>query len=135
MASRLPAVLAGVLFAAQGALAAESAALDVAAVRSLLGGNTLDAVTALKRFEGQPFRLHLRADGTLVIVNFDGRQDGGTWEVTADGQYCSQYAQTRKGMRKCFQVRDAGHGRFEMRTPEGELSSTFTVRKGNPDGL
>jgi hypothetical protein len=116
-------------------VAAEPTPLAAPDVKALLAGNTLDAVTALKRFEGKPFRLHLKADGGLTIVTFEGKRDTGSWEVLGDGQYCSQYTETRKGMRKCFTVHRAGNGEFELRTLEGELSSRFSVRKGNPDNL
>lgn len=122
-------------FLMAAARAAEPWVLNAIDARTLLSGNTLNAVTALERFKDKPFRLHLKADGTLVVVNFDGGRDTGTWEVTSDGRYCSQYSQTRKGMRKCFRVHGAGAGHYEFRTLEGELSSTFSVRPGNPDQL
>lgn len=113
--------------------------LNADEVRVLLAGNTMDAVTALERFKGKAFRVHIRADGTLTIANFSGTTDTGEWEVTEDGHYCNQYANTRKKMRKCFTVhRDPGAGtagRYELRTRSGALSSRFTVRQGNPDNL
>lgn len=109
--------------------------LDTDAVRALLTGNTMDAITALKRFKGKVFHVHMKAGGTLTIRNFDGSTDTGVWEVTGDGFYCNQYSQTRKNMRKCFSVHRVAEERYELRTQKGTLSSTFAVRKGNPDNL
>lgn len=132
---RPAALLVFMLGSAPFGVAADTASLGLVELKALLAGNTLDSVTALKRFEGKPFRLYLNGDGRLTIVTFEGKRDTGTWEVLEDGKYCSQYVETRKGMRKCFLVYPAGDGEFEMRTLEGELSSRFSVRKGNPDKL
>ena len=110
-------------------------ALDAAAVRGLLAGNTMDAVTALERFKDKVFHVHIRSDGTLTILNFNGQKDTGIWEVRADGHYCNKYANTRKKMLKCFTVHGDPAQGWELRTKSGALSSRFTVRKGNPDNL
>lgn len=128
------AVLALLFFAFAAPAAAADATLDADAVRALLSGNTMDAETRLERFYGKKFHIHLRDDGTLTIVTFEGGRDTGTWEVTSGGLYCSQYRETRKGMRKCFVVRTHGDG-HALVTNEGVVSSVFSVRAGNPDKL
>jgi hypothetical protein len=132
----LPALL--LLTAAAAGPAAEPAPLTAAEVRALLTGNTLDGETRLARFrssEVRSFQVHLRADGTLTLRNFEGNTDEGVWEVTDGGLFCNQYRHTRRGMHRCYSVQQEGDAYLLIDTESGSASTVFTVRAGNPEGL
>ncbi|MCW8835249.1 MAG: hypothetical protein OQJ99_02635 [Rhodospirillales bacterium] len=115
--------------------AADGKALSADSVRGLLSGNTLIGETLLERFKGKVFHVFLKDDGTLVIRNFEGGKDTGTWEVTAEGHYCSQYRETRKGMRRCYAVKSRDGKYLLENTADGSVTTVFTVAKGNAEGL
>lgn len=113
--------------------AASAEPLDAAGVKALLSGATLDAVSQLERFKersrkDRTFHVEVRADGSLSIVTFTGATDTGVWKVTAEGQYCSRYKQTRRGREKCFTVVRDG-GAFAFVAADGSVSSIFSVRR------
>jgi hypothetical protein len=139
MAARTGMVLLAVLLAG-GSFADEAAptALNAEEVSRLLAGNTLYAETLLRRFSDEPiraFQIHLRADGTLAIRNFDGNLDTGRWEISAEGWFCNRYERTRRGLYKCFEVQRM-NGVYRLWDVEARrYSSEFVVRDGNPEGL
>ncbi len=116
-------------------------ALDAQALQALMAGNTLYSETRLARFAREPvrtFQLYLHPDGTLTIRNLDGNTDTGTWEILPEGQFCSQYRHTRRGMRKCYEVIPVQEGDYAygMRDLDTDtVSSVFDVRPGNPENL
>ena len=145
MRVRLPALLLAAWLAAwlPGAAAAEppsdTTALETDEIRALFAGNTLYAETLLERFADEPVRdfvIHLRADGDLTIRNLDGNTDTGRWQVTDEGLFCNQYRHTRRGIRKCYEVREAADGSYRMWDIEDEkYSMAFTIEAGNPEAL
>ncbi len=121
-----------------GPAVADSAALNAKEVKGLIAGNTIVAKTQLPRFadrKDKTFYIHIREDGTLKIKTFTGDVDTGRWEVTADGQYCSQYDNTRKGKQSCYRVKKSDAGYFLFDVKRKIVSSTFTVKPGNAQGL
>ncbi len=117
----------------------DATALEAEEIHALFAGNTLYAETLLERFRDEPIRdfvIHLEADGDLTIRNLDGNTDTGRWQVTDEGLFCNQYRHTRRGMRKCYEVREAADGVYRMWDVEdGKYSMAFTIREGNPEAL
>jgi len=121
-----------------GPASADSPSLTGAEVTQLIAGNTIVAVTQLPRFadrKDKTFYLHIRKDGTLKILTFTGDVDTGRWAVTPDGQYCSQYDNTRKGKQSCYQVKKAETEYYLFDVKRKIVSSTFVVKPGNAKGL
>jgi len=113
-------------------------ALNAGQIEQLIAGNTLHSETRLARFEREEvrtFTIYVKADGTLTIRNFEGNIDTGEWEIAAQGEFCNQYRQTRRGMRKCYQVLDAGDHYQLLDLDNSQVTSVFTVSAGNPERL
>jgi len=121
-----------------GPAVADSVALSAEEVKSLITGNTIVAETRLPRFtdrKDKTFYIHIKQDGTLKIKTFTGDVDTGRWEITSEGQYCSQYDNTRKGKQSCYQVKKSDAGYFLFDVKRKIVSSTFAVKPGNAEGL
>jgi len=137
MKSLVAAVLLS-LIAVQSMAADAPKSLTADEVRTLLANKTLVGETQLPRFaelKDKTFYVYIKGDGTLKILNFHGKTDTGRWDVTPEGQYCSQYDNTRVGKKACYRVDrlDQGYALFDVRRQS--VSTIFSTRDGNFKGL
>ncbi len=98
-----PFFLIGLLLISPMSLAGD--ALDAAAVKELLSGNTVDVLTA----SGNTFQVYFAPDGKLVRKEGDKIVEG-TWHVEDDGRQCVEG--TPGGCAKIVKNEDGTHDRI-----------------------
>ena len=76
------------------------------------------------------FSAYDAADGELIILRPHGKRDENrTWFVNDEGQRCATSPKWKEA--KCFDVYDAGDGKYHQYLNEKHLHVLFNLRKGN----
>jgi hypothetical protein len=118
--SRALGIVAAMAFVgALGAGTASAQQLSQADVEAALKGNTFNT----KDF-GETGTITWGADGTISI-KLQTKSDTGTYRF-AEGGYCSTWTVLRTN-EKCFTLKKAGDGKFDIINPDGSLDSQISA--------
>ena len=104
--------------------------MTAAEMRSLYPGNT---VTGEDTY-GERFLEYWAPDGKAFGRTSTGHTDEGTWEITHDGQFCSQW-NTGSGRKQCYINLKKGD-EYEAWSADGSrMRSKLKIRPGNLENL
>jgi len=106
------------------------------AFRSLISGNTASGESV----NGDTFQTHYAPDGTMYgrstkRMIYTEEKDSGTWELTAEGEFCETWKKWRKHERVCFFTSVLENGKLQMNALGKPYIDIMEIREGDPEGV
>lgn len=114
------------LLAFAGAVQA-AAPLNADQAKALIAGNSAEGFADAL---GKNYTAHYAADGRLVQVLDNKKKRVGTWKITPEGNFCTQFPSEPE---RCTKVMPSDGGAYVRIKDDGMVTNTFKkFHKGNP---
>lgn len=103
-----------------------AAPLDAAQVKALIGGNSASGFADAL---GKNYTAYYAPDGKLTQVLENKKRRQGTWKITDDGKFCTQFPTEPE---RCTRVVPSENGEYQRVKDDGMVTNTFKkFYKGN----
>lgn len=101
-------------------------ALTADQAKALIAGNS---AAGFADALGKNYTAYYSPEGKLTQVLETGKKRQGTWKVTDDGHFCTQFPTESE---RCTKIFPADHGEYQRIKDDGMVTNTFKkFQKGN----